>query len=215
MRRLLLALAPLAVVACAFGSEIDESDGTNSGRDRSRSGDDEVADEPNEYVPEDGDPSPTVATHGSGPTGTTGSGSPSGSGPSGPSSSAQGGQNPDACCIPSMSPGCSGDATVEQCVCSQDDYCCTTAWDEQCVGEVDQFGCGFCGGGGFGGSDPGGFGGSDPGGGGQCCMPTGGPGCGDPTIEQCLCAIDDYCCSTDWDDQCVAEVSLFGCGMCF
>jgi hypothetical protein len=58
-------------------------------------------------------------------------------------------------------------------------------------------------------------GGSDPGGGGQCCMPTGGPGCGDPTIEQCLCAIDDYCCTTDWDDQCVAEVTIFGCGICF
>lgn len=205
MRRLLLTFAPLAFVACAFGSEIDQPDGTDSGRDRSR-GAKEDAEEVDDFEDTDGDPSQTVATHGSGPTGTTGSAGP---GPSG--TSAQGGQpTGDACCFASPSPGCSGDAIVEQCVCSQDDYCCTTEWDDQCVGEVDEFGCGFCGG-----SDPGGFGGSDPGDEGQCCMPTGGPGCGDPSIEQCLCAIDDYCCSTDWDDQCVAEVTLFGCGVCF
>ena len=28
---------------------------------------------------------------------------------------------------------------------------------------------------------------------------TGGPGCNDPVIEACVCALDPYCCTTAWD----------------
>jgi len=43
---------------------------------------------------------------------------------------------------------------------------------------------------------------------------TGGPGCDDPVIEACVCAVDPYCCDTAWDEQCVAEVESLLCGDC-
>jgi len=43
---------------------------------------------------------------------------------------------------------------------------------------------------------------------------TGGPGCNDPVIEACVCAIDPYCCDTAWDEQCVEEVETLLCGDC-
>jgi len=36
-------------------------------------------------------------------------------------------------------------------------------------------------------------------------------GCSDPCIEMCVCAQDDFCCTTEWDDTCVSNVSTFGC----
>jgi len=47
----------------------------------------------------------------------------------------------------------------------------------------------------------------------SCCTP-GSPGCSDSTIGACVCAGDPFCCETEWDIQCVAEVSQFGCGTC-
>ncbi len=41
--------------------------------------------------------------------------------------------------------GCSGDKTVEQCVCAQDAFCCNTEWDAQCAAQVSKLGCGSCG----------------------------------------------------------------------
>jgi len=206
MRSILLALIPLMSMACALGADLVGGD-SDTGSDKKESEEGEDGPE-GDYEGDNGDPGsgagPASGNAASGQTGPT-SGPTSGTG--------QGGDFPsgDACCIPSMTPGCGADPSVEQCVCANDDYCCTTAWDDQCVGEVDEFGCGFCGGG-FGGGDPG-QGGGDPGGG-ECCMPTGGPGCGDQAVADCVCQIDDYCCSTEWDDQCVQEVLLFGCGIC-
>jgi hypothetical protein len=88
-------------------------------------------------------------------------------------------------------------------VCQQDSVCCSSVWDDTCVDEVDQLGCGSCGGSS-----------SSGGGGGECCIPTGGPGCPDPMVEQCVCTFDSYCCTDDWDDTCVQEVLQFGCGIC-
>ncbi|HMR80291.1 MAG TPA: hypothetical protein PKD61_34525, partial [Polyangiaceae bacterium] len=73
------------------------------------------------------------------------------------------------------------------------------------------------GGGGSGGTPS--SGGAPGGGGGSatvaCCAPTTGtPGCGDATVQNCVCAQDNYCCQTEWDQVCVNEVSLFGCGTC-
>ncbi|HWB79060.1 MAG TPA: hypothetical protein VG755_29065 [Nannocystaceae bacterium] len=49
-----------------------------------------------------------------------------------------------------------------------------------------------------------------------CCTATPGvPGCGsDPTVESCVCAQDDFCCTTEWDATCTAEIVQFGCGTC-
>jgi len=78
-------------------------------------------------------------------------------------------------------------------------------------------GGGGLGGGGLGG-DPGlgggGTGGEPPVGGGACCTVEATPGCIDPTIEQCVCDGDPFCCATAWDEYCVAEVDEFGCGTC-
>jgi len=48
----------------------------------------------------------------------------------------------------------------------------------------------------------------------DCCTAHDGPGCADATIEACVCAQDDLCCSSSWDDVCVSEVASFGCGTC-
>jgi hypothetical protein len=38
---------------------------------------------------------------------------------------------------------------------------------------------------------------------GNCCTPHVGLGCEIPAISQCVCALDDYCCMTEWDMICV------------
>lgn len=50
----------------------------------------------------------------------------------------------------------------------------------------------------------------DPG----CCTANAGPGCDDPTVQACVCAIDSFCCETAWDDLCADEVASLGCGTC-
>jgi hypothetical protein len=49
------------------------------------------------------------------------------------------------CCTPHDTPGCD-DATIQQCVCSEDTFCCVErgAWDATCVATVNQLGCGVC-----------------------------------------------------------------------
>lgn len=46
------------------------------------------------------------------------------------------------------------------------------------------------------------------------CCEAGSAGCADSAISACVCAQDPYCCQTEWDAQCVAEVAQFGCGTC-
>lgn len=45
------------------------------------------------------------------------------------------------------------------------------------------------------------------GGGGDCCVAGDGPGCDDPTIQACVCALDSFCCETEWDGVCVGKAS--------
>ena len=106
------------------------------------------------------------------------------------------------CCEILMGPGCD-DMAVQDCVCMQDAYCCDTAWDDVCVGEVDSLGCGDCGGG----MEP-------PPEVSSCCSEQAGPSCDDQAIADCVCFIDDYCCSTQWDATCAIFVELFACGTC-
>ncbi|HRX86645.1 MAG TPA: hypothetical protein P5572_16600 [Phycisphaerae bacterium] len=48
----------------------------------------------------------------------------------------------------------------------------------------------------------------------DCCATGHGAGCSDPTIQNCVCALDSFCCDVEWTQSCVDEVSLFGCGAC-
>ena len=50
--------------------------------------------------------------------------------------------------------------------------------------------------------------------GGHGCCTTGGPGCSDGTVAACVCAIDPFCCESEWDAQCIAGISQYGCGSC-
>ncbi|MCH9683382.1 MAG: hypothetical protein K0V04_18240 [Deltaproteobacteria bacterium] len=111
------------------------------------------------------------------------------------------------CCEPQMGPGCT-DAAIQDCVCMQDAYCCDTEWDQLCVDQVAEFNCGDCGGG----NNPP----PPPPGGSPCCSAQPGVmGCAaDPAVEACVCAIDDFCCTTEWDLACSVFVELFLCGTC-
>jgi hypothetical protein len=57
---------------------------------------------------------------------------------------------------------------------------------------------------------------------GTCCDPTGGPGCGDETCCETVCACDPVCCDVEWDAVCAAHgfndsgcgaIDLCGCGL--
>lgn len=48
----------------------------------------------------------------------------------------------------------------------------------------------------------------------NCCSTGHGPGCEDAAIEACVCALDSFCCNTDWDGVCVDNVDDFGCATC-
>ncbi|MHC4429061.1 MAG: hypothetical protein ACYS0D_10750, partial [Planctomycetota bacterium] len=39
----------------------------------------------------------------------------------------------------------------------------------------------------------------------DCCAPNGTPGCDDPDCEAIVCAIDPFCCDTEWDGICADE----------
>jgi hypothetical protein len=40
---------------------------------------------------------------------------------------------------------------------------------------------------------------------GNCCYSHQGPGCEVPAIQQCVCALDAYCCNSGWDSTCASE----------
>lgn len=46
-----------------------------------------------------------------------------------------------------------------------------------------------------------------------CCQAEPG-GCADAAIAACVCDVDAYCCESDWDETCGAQVAAFGCGGC-
>lgn len=47
-----------------------------------------------------------------------------------------------------------------------------------------------------------------------CCSEHATPGCSDPSIAECVCAWDSYCCSTGWDAYCASGVEFYVCGDC-
>lgn len=50
------------------------------------------------------------------------------------------------------------------------------------------------------------------GGEGDCCMDTNMPGCEDPDVTACMCAIDAFCCDNEWDNQCATQAQAM-CGL--
>jgi hypothetical protein len=48
----------------------------------------------------------------------------------------------------------------------------------------------------------------------NCCTMGHGPGCNDPQIQACMCALDPFCCEGDWDFYCKGNVEQWGCGSC-
>lgn len=48
----------------------------------------------------------------------------------------------------------------------------------------------------------------------SCCTAHGAAGCDDEQVESCVCADDDYCCETAWDQSCVNAAVDGGCGAC-
>jgi len=48
----------------------------------------------------------------------------------------------------------------------------------------------------------------------NCCVNALGTGCSDSVIEGCVCAADDYCCSTRWDQICVNQVTSLCAATC-
>ena len=102
------------------------------------------------------------------------------------------------CCQAHDAPGCE-DPQIEECVCAQDAFCCTNVWDGLCIDLAEQSGCAIC----------------EPTlGKGDCCMANGTPGCVDLVIQDCVCALDDFCCTVEWDVSCVLQVNTGKCGLC-
>ncbi|MBI3179709.1 MAG: hypothetical protein HYZ27_08605 [Deltaproteobacteria bacterium] len=50
--------------------------------------------------------------------------------------------------------------------------------------------------------------------GGECCETIPGGGCDDYTVETCVCSVDRFCCTIEWDQNCVTQVDTLGCGRC-
>jgi hypothetical protein len=97
------------------------------------------------------------------------------------------------CCLPATAqndclevrgtPGCSS-PLCSAAVCVTLPECCTVAWDSGCATEA-LFVCEGCG--------------STPE---SCVLPHPKRGCADAACCQDICALDDYCCNVEWDDNC-------------
>ena len=46
------------------------------------------------------------------------------------------------------------------------------------------------------------------------CCETGEPGCSDIIVQDCVCAIDSFCCEEQWDELCVIAAEFYECGDC-
>jgi len=94
------------------------------------------------------------------------------------------------CFSPNGSIGCE-DAACCDLVCDADSFCCETEWDSVCAGQA----FGLC-------PEPPVCG--DPSAG-NCFLDNGTPGCDDAACCEAVCAIDPFCCDTEWDINCAGE----------
>ena len=189
----------LTLSSCALGTSLDRDGSGGAASDR------DTHEDLGDDAGEDATVAAATSSHAAGPASTSNAAATSSSGGAG------------LCCSATTSPGCA-DSTVEACVCAADDYCCQTAWDETCVSLVEAEACGSCGGQGGGGAPPATTSSAATTGGGAasaCCMPRNEPGCpSDAAVQDCVCALDAYCCAIEWDDLCVDQITSFACGTC-
>ncbi len=95
------------------------------------------------------------------------------------------------CCAANGTQGCA-DPTCTDCVCGLDAFCCDSFWDDTCSAEAVQD-CGAeCG---------------CPVPQQDCCTAGSFAGCADASCESCVCTLDDYCCTTQFDDVCAGEAA--------
>lgn len=100
------------------------------------------------------------------------------------------------CCVSNGTPGCETESCVD-CVCTIDPFCCSSAWDFVCAGEAANEcvnSCPQC-------TDCGSPGTGD-------CFQLGGNGtpfCENAACCETVCAVDAFCCSTNWDAFCSEE----------
>jgi hypothetical protein len=73
-------------------------------------------------------------------------------------------------------------------VCNVDPFCCETTWDGVCAGEADDI-CATCGGAGAG----------------SCFESHPNPACNNADCCTAVCAVDSFCCTTEWDGICANE----------
>ena len=99
----------------------------------------------------------------------------------------------DSCLIPHAAPGCADSSCCDK-ICSFNPMCCTVGWDASCVAEV-AIRCGGCG-------DV--FAG-------DCSTAHNSPYCDNAVCCTAVCAVDVFCCSTEWDTGCVKQ-ALVLCG---
>lgn len=83
-------------------------------------------------------------------------------------------------------PFCNDGACCDS-VCTIDPFCCATKWDGICVGVAEQRCSSLCG---------------MPDGG-NCFLPKLTPACSDRDCCDAVCAVDAFCCTTEWDAACV------------
>ncbi len=99
-----------------------------------------------------------------------------------------GGPGTGYCWSAHPTPWCN-DAVCCNLVCAQDPFCCDVAWDSFCVGNFDLM-C-ICGGALTG----------------DCLTVHPTPMCNDAECCDQVCFFDEYCCSVEWDDSCVASAT--------
>jgi len=73
-------------------------------------------------------------------------------------------------------------------VCAVDAFCCSTTWDTACANRANQL-CASCGGVASG----------------SCSSPNGTPACDDEACCTAVCAVDPFCCNTQWDGLCASR----------
>lgn len=103
--------------------------------------------------------------------------------------------NPDAggCLSPNGTPGCEDTRCCDM-VCLSNPPCCVLGWDATCADEASRvcpLPCGYP---------------ED----GSCFLSNGSPGCNDLQCCEVVCAMDLYCCATEWDETCV-DLAMTGC----
>ncbi|MBC23317.1 MAG: hypothetical protein CMJ32_05305 [Phycisphaerae bacterium] len=100
------------------------------------------------------------------------------------------------CCQANGTPYCD-DATCCEQVCAADPFCCDNEWDNVCAGDAGAL-CDPCGGGdGFCGDPESG----------ACGKPNGTPFCNDADCCEQICAVDAFCCETEWDKVCAKQAA--------